>query len=300
MAVAISSNDLTYEYAPGVGAVALDLSVPQGTVYGFLGPNGAGKSTAIRMLTSLIKPQRGMLSVLGLEPWADAPTLHRRLGVLLSDQPAPRHHTGASLLSLLAQLRRRADVVPRGHELAERLGLDLAKKGHELSLGNRQKLGLVTALSHEPELVILDEPMSGLDPLLQREIRTLLREIADEGRTVMLSSHSLPDVEAVADHVGFIRDAVLVEQLPLAALAERAVRRLLLRFDAPVTASAFDGLANLDAVRIADDGEVSVSYRGAVAPLLTRAGELGAVTVEAHPVELEEVFLALYRGDDEQ
>lgn len=299
MSIAISSQDLTYEYAPRVGAVDLDLLVPEGMVYGFLGPNGAGKSTAIRMLTSLIKAQRGTVSVLGLNPWRDAPELHTRLGVLASDQPAPRHHTGHSLLKLLAQLRKREDVVARGISLADRLSLDLSKKGHELSLGNRQKLGLVTALAHEPELVILDEPTNGLDPLLQREIGVLLRQIADSGRTVLLSSHSLHDVEAVADHVGFIRDAVLVEQLPLSELADRAVRRLRLRFAETVVASDFDAVRNIESVAVADDGEVTVQYRGPVAAILRRAGELGALTIEAHPVELEETFLALYRGDED-
>ncbi len=297
MATAITSADLTYEYAPGVGAVGLDLEVPEGQVYGFLGPNGAGKSTAIRMLTSLIRAQRGSASVLGLDPWHDASELHGRIGVLLSDQPAPRHHTGQSLLALLSRLRDRPDSIDRGTALAERLSLDLSKKGHELSLGNRQKLGLVTALAHEPELVILDEPTNGLDPLLQREIGSLLRELADSGRTVLLSSHSLPDVEAVADHVGFIRDAILVEQLPLAALADRAVRRLIVRFDRTMNAADFDGVPNIEKVAIAADGEVTIEYRGAVAPVLSRAGELNAQTIEAHPVELEETFLALYRGE---
>lgn len=300
MSSAITSRSLTYEYAPGVGAVELDLEVPTGQVYGFLGPNGAGKSTAIRMLTSLIRAQRGSVSVLDLDPWRDATALHRRIGVLASDQPAPRHHNGESLLGLLASLRKQPDVVQRGHEFAERLSLDLSKKGHELSLGNRQKLGLVTALAHEPELIILDEPTNGLDPLLQREIGVLLREIADDGRTVLLSSHSLHDVEAVADHVGFIRDARLVEQLPLASLAQRAVRRVRFRFGGgAVTAADFDSVPNTEGITVADDGEVTVQYRGAVAALLTRAGELGAVTIEAHPVELEETFLALYRGDEE-
>ncbi len=296
---AITSTNLTYEYAPGVGAVGLDLEVPSGQVYGFLGPNGAGKSTAIRMLTSLIRPQSGSVSVLGLDPWRDAPRLHERVGVLLSDQPAPRHHTGYSLIELLAKLRKRPEVVHQAGRLAERLELDLAKRGHELSLGNRQKLGLVTALSHEPELVILDEPTNGLDPLLQREIGLVLREIADQGRTVLLSSHSLNDVEAVADHVGFIRNAVLVEQLPLATLADRAVRRVRFRFaQAGINAESFASIANVEQVTVASDGEVSVQYSGAVGELLSRAGELGAVTIEAHPVELEETFLALYRGDD--
>jgi len=295
---AIRTKDLTYEYAPGVGAVGLDLVVPVGAVYGFLGPNGAGKSTAIRMLTSLVRPQRGSASVLGVDPWQDAPALHERIGVLAADQPAPRHHTGHSLLALLARMRRRDDVVERGRGFAERLQLDLSKRAHELSLGNRQKLGLVAALSHRPELVILDEPTNGLDPLLQREIGTLLRELAAEGRTVLLSSHSLHDVEAVADHIGFIRNAVLVEQLPLASLAQRAVRRVRFRFATEVGAGDFAIVDNVESISIADDGEVSVRYRGAVADLLRRAGELDAQTIEAHPVELEETFLALYRGDD--
>lgn len=299
MRTAIESADLTYEYAPGVGAVALDLEVPEGMVYGFLGPNGAGKSTAIRMLTSLIKAQRGNVSVLGLDPWDEGTELHARLGVLASDQPAPRHHTGESLLRLIAKLRSRDDVVSRGHQLAERLTLDLSKHGHELSLGNRQKLGLVTALAHEPDLVILDEPTTGLDPLLQREIGILLREITREGRTVLLSSHSLHDVEEVADHIGFIRNAILVEQLPLASLADRAVRRVRFRFENEVAAADFDGVAGLEFVEVAADGEVTVQYRGPVATLLTRAGELHALTIEAHPVELEETFLALYRGEGE-
>jgi len=300
MTAAIASSELTYEYAPGIGAVGLNLEVPAGKVYGFLGPNGAGKSTAIRMLISLIKPQRGSVSVLGLDPWSDAPDLHRRIGALASDQPAPRHHNGESFLRLLADIRKQPELVARGHQFAERMKLDLSKKGHELSLGNRQKLGLVTALAHEPELVILDEPTNGLDPLLQREIGVLLREIADEGRTVVLSSHSLHDVEEVADHVGFIREAKLVEQLPLAALAERAVRRVRFGFgDVDVSASDFGAVPNTENITVADDGEVTVQYRGAVAALLMRAGELGAVTIEAHPVELEETFLALYRGDEE-
>jgi ABC-2 type transport system ATP-binding protein len=295
--LAIESHELTYEYAPGVGAIDLDLEVLEGSVYGFLGPNGAGKSTAIRMLTGMVRPQRGAVSVLGLDPWTSSPELHTRMGVLASDQPAPRHHSGASLLQLLAKLRRRPEVVRRGHALAERLALDLSKRGHELSLGNRQKLGLVLALSHEPELVILDEPTNGLDPLLQREIGMLLSELAEEGRTVLLSSHSLPDVEAVADHVGFIREARLVEQLPLVELADRAMRSVTLRFEKPVELDDFATLNGVERVQMTHDGDVAVSFRGPVAEILSKAGELGAMTIEAHGVDLEETFLALYRGE---
>ncbi|MEM8903536.1 MAG: ABC transporter ATP-binding protein [Actinomycetota bacterium] len=293
---AISTRDLTYEFAPGVGAAGVDLDVPAGTVYGFLGPNGAGKSTTIRMLVGLVRPQRGTVEVLGLDPWRDGPAMRARIGVLGSDQAAPRHHDGESLLRLSARLRERPGVVDRGRALAERLRLDLSKPGHELSLGNRQKLGLVAALAHEPELVILDEPTNGLDPLLQRDIESLFRELADEGRTILLSSHSLPEVERVADHIGFIREARLVEQAPLARLAERAVRRVVLRFDRVVEPAAFGGVEGVDAVDRDDAGtELSVAFHGTVAPLLRRAGDLGAVSIEARGVDLEETFFALYR-----
>ncbi len=295
--LAIRSEALTYEHTPGVGAVDLDLAVPTGSVYGFLGPNGAGKSTAMRLLYGMVRPQNGDVEVLGVDPWVDAATLYEHIGVLASDQPAPRHHTGRSLLALVARLRHRPDVVERGASLAHRLELNLDKRGHELSLGNRQKLGLVLALAHDPELVILDEPTSGLDPLLQREIRQLLRELADDGRTVMLSSHSLPEVEAVADVVGFIRDSRLVVQAPLTDIAEHATRRVVLAFDGVIDTTRFDAIDGV--VRVERDGEgaVTVVFRGIAAPVLSVAGELGALKIEAHPVDLEETFLALYRGD---
>ena len=295
--LAIRTEALTYEHAPGVGAVDLDLAVPTGSVYGFLGPNGAGKSTAMRLLYGMVRPHRGDVDVLGLDPWGDAAELHGHIGVLASDQPAPRHHTGRSLLALVARLRRRADVVERGASLAERLELNLDKHGHELSLGNRQKLGLVLALAHDPDLVILDEPTSGLDPLLQREIRQLLREIAETGRTVMLSSHSLPEVEAVADVVGFIRDSRLVVQAPLADIAEHASRRVVLGFTDPVDTTRFGSLDGVDRVEVNDEGEVTVVFRGPVAAVLGVAAELDAQTIDAHPVDLEDTFLALYRGE---
>ncbi len=273
--------------------------MPAGAVYGFLGPNGAGKSTAMRLLCGLVRAQRGDVEVLGLDPWHDAAEVHDRIGVLASDQPAPRHHTGASLLGLIARLRRRPEVARRGRELAERLELDLGKRGHELSLGNRQKLGLVLALAHDPELVILDEPSSGLDPLLQREIRSMLREIVRDGRTVMLSSHSMPEVEAVADVVGFIRGGRLVVQAPLAEIADRAVRRLSLRFATTVDVARFVELESVIELDVDDDGlGVHVIHRGSVSPVLEVAANLEAQTIEASPADLEATFLALYRGEE--
>lgn len=296
MDLAVRTSGLTREFAPGIGAIDVDLAVERGSVYGFLGPNGAGKSTTIRMLLGMLRPDRGSADVLGLDPATDAAELKRRVGMLSGDTVVPRHHSGASLLVLLARLRGDDRVVERGRSHAERFGLDLSRPGHELSLGNRQKLGLVLALAHEPELLMLDEPTNGLDPLLQRELDHLLREWADAGRTVLLSSHSLPEVERVADHVGFIRGARLVEQAPLAELARRAVRRATLRFPAPVDHDALvevDGVTDVDLD--ADDAHVvTVTWQGSAAALLRRVGELGAESIEARGADLEATFLALY------
>lgn len=295
MTAAISTSGLTKQYGPDVGAVDIDMEVDGGTVYGFLGPNGAGKSTTIRMLVGMLRPDRGSARVLGLDPQTDAVELKRRIGVVSSDQRIPRHHSGGSLLRLLARLRGDDDVVSRGEALARRLQLDLDRPGHTLSLGNRQKIGIVSALAHDPELAIMDEPTGGLDPLLQREVEGIVADMTAHGRTVLLSSHSLPEVERIADDVGFIRRARLVEQAPLADLATRAVRRAVLQFDDPVAPDAFDGVGGLVAADPDDAGRVvSLTWQGPVAPLLARAGELGAVTIEARGADLEATFLSMY------
>ncbi len=295
----ITTLGLTREYAPGVGAVDIDLVVPAGSIYGFLGPNGAGKSTTIRMLTGMTPPDRGTASVLGLDPTRDVVELKRRIGVVSSDQQIPRHHSGRSLLQLLARLRGEPAIVDRGVALAARFDLQLDRPGHELSLGNRQKVAIVAAFAHDPELVILDEPSNGLDPLLQRELDELLREFTSSGRTVLLSSHSLAEVERVADHVGFIRAARLVEQTSMEEMTSRAVRRATFRFAEALaegdvqTALAIEPVSD---VVLADGGRTAtLTYQGAVGPMLRWAGVRNAISIEARGADLEATFLALYR-----
>jgi ABC-2 type transport system ATP-binding protein len=204
---AISTHDLVKTYGRGSrGLAGLDLEVNTGEVYGFLGPNGAGKSTTIRILLDLIRPTGGSARVLGLDPRADGVELRRRVGYLAGDFVVDGRQTGRQLLEYLGNLRGGVSR-DRITELAGRLDLDLDRRIKALSKGNRQKVGIVQAFMHTPELLILDEPTSGLDPFLQQEFVRLVREHAQRGATVFMSSHVMSEVQQTADRVGIIRDA---------------------------------------------------------------------------------------------
>jgi ABC-2 type transport system ATP-binding protein len=251
---AIETRDLEKTYATGVRALAdLELSVEQGEVFGYLGPNGAGKSTTIRLLLDLIRPTAGRALVLGLDPRRDGIEARRRIGYLPGDLRLADRMTAREQLDSLARLRGDVDVALRDH-LCERFGVVLDRPIRQLSKGNRQKVGLVQAFMHRPELVVLDEPSSGLDPLLQAELRSLLSETAADGRTVFLSSHSLDEVQHVADRVGIIRNG---------RLADGKVVRL-------------------SAPEAAMDGVVKEAAAHRVVDLVSQ------------PADLEEIFLELY------
>jgi ABC-2 type transport system ATP-binding protein len=193
----------------GRGLFELDLEVRQGEVFGFLGPNGAGKSTTIRLLLDLIKPTSGSAHVLGLEIGKQSLAIRRRLGFLPGDLALYSKLTGRVMLDYLAQLRGGVDLSVRD-SLVERFDADLDRPVRELSTGNKQKLGLIQAFMHEPELLILDEPIAGLDPLVQQSFHALLGEVSAQGRTVFLSSHTLSEVERVTHRLAILRQGRLV------------------------------------------------------------------------------------------
>jgi ABC-2 type transport system ATP-binding protein len=202
--LAIRTSGLTKDFGGGNGLFGLDLGVRHGEVLGFLGPNGAGKSTTMRLLLDQIRPTAGSASVLGLDSRRDGLEIRRRVGFLPGDLALHPRLTGAAMLDFLAELRGGVDRRVRD-ALAERFGAQLDRPVHELSTGNRQKIGLIQAFMHEPELLILDEPIAGLDPLVQQSFHALLGEVVAEGRTVFLSSHTLSEVERVADRVAIAR-----------------------------------------------------------------------------------------------
>ena len=295
---AIETRGLSKTYPNGVRAlVDLDLRVERGEIFGYLGPNGAGKSTTIRLLLDLIRPSAGGARVHGLDTRAQGVQARRHIGYLQGDLRLSDRLTGREQLDSLARLRARVDTGLRD-QLVERFACVLDRPIRELSKGNRQKLGIVQAFMHRPDLLILDEPTGGLDPLNQGEFRSLARETAADGRTVFLSSHSLDEVQHIAHRVGIIRSGRLIDVDAVDSLRERSLRRITIRFARAVDPAPF---AALEAVRI-ESAEGAVIRLSAPEPaidgIVKAAARHQVVDLVSEPADLEEIFLELYREDD--
>jgi len=291
---AIETAGLTKFYGETRGIEELDLRVERGEVFGYLGPNGAGKSTTIRLLLDLIRPTAGRATLLGRDSRADGVEVRRRVGYLPGDLRLYDRLTGRQQLDSLARLRRGIDPAFRD-DLVARFDLPLDRPIRELSKGNRQKLGVVQAFMHQPELLILDEPTGGLDPILQEEFRLLLRETVADGRTAFLSSHSLDEVQHVADRVGIIRDGRLIDVDAVDALRERALRHVRIIFAAPADTAPF---AAIEGVRVQEaDGKMLrlAAPESAMDGVVKAAARHELVDFVSAPAELEEIFLELYR-----
>ncbi len=293
MSAAISIRGLTKTFGHTLALDDLDLTVTTGEVHGFLGPNGAGKSTAIRVLLGLIRADRGEVSLLGGDPWRDAAELHRRLGYVPGDVSLWPQLSGGEAIDLFGRLRGGLDPVRRS-ELIERFELDPTKRGRSYSKGNRQKVALVAALAADVELLILDEPTAGLDPLMEAVFQDVIREEKRRGRTVLLSSHILSEVEALCDRVSIVRNGHVVESGSLAEL--RHLSRTVVRAE---VARPVDGLADRPDVHHlrAEGRRVQFSVDNGslddVLPLLVAAG---IESLTCQPPTLEELFLRQYDG----
>lgn len=293
----ILASGLTKRFGDVLALDDLDLRVGAGEVFGFLGPNGAGKTTTIRLLMGLLDASAGSARMLGHDVRADAVALHRRVGYLPSDPVFPRGLTGRDYLRRLARLR---GGVPQHNvtALAERLELDLGRPITNLSRGNRQKVGIVQAFMHEPEVVVLDEASSGLDPLKQAVLNRIVTEVAAEGRTVFLSSHVIAEVEEVASRVGIIRKGRLVALAGVDELRSRAVRSVEIRFAGPVPAAPFAELPGVDDVRVGER-TVHLTVTGSMDQLVKLAARYEVESLTSDEAELAEVFLGYYEGEDE-
>ena len=294
-APAVETHGLSKTYPGGVRAlVDLDLRVEQGEVFGYLGPNGAGKSTTIRLLLGLIRPSSGSAAIHGLDTRGDGVRARRVAGYLPGDLRLADRLTGRQQLASLARLRGSVDERLRD-ELCERLEVVLDRPIRQLSKGNRQKLGVVQAFMHRPRVVILDEPTAGLDPLLQEAVRSLLRETAADGRTVFLSSHSLDEVQHVADRVGILRQGRLVDVDAVESLRERSLRHVTVTFAEPVEPTAF---ASLDGVKVtSSEGPILrlSAPETAMDALVKELARRRVVDLVSEPADLEEIFLEMYR-----
>ena len=290
---AIACAGLTKDYGQGRGLFDLDMTVGTGEVFGLIGPNGAGKTTMIRLLMGLIRPGRGRATLLGLDAQADSLELKRRMGYLPGELPRFPGVTAGYIVGLMAGLRGGVDA-DRISSLAERFELDLGQRYESLSHGNKQKVGLVQAFMHLPELLVLDEPTLGLDPLMQREFQRLLIESADAGATVLLSSHVLAEVEQVCDRMGLIRAGRLQRVGSLEQLRDVRVHRVEAIVESPVTTADLAALSALPGVTDSGlDGDlVRCSVHGPVAPLLAWLAARDVVELDSRELTLEEVFLS--------
>jgi len=291
---AIDISGLVKTFGPTRALDGLDLVVERGEVHGFLGPNGSGKTTAIRVLLGLIRPDAGVVSMLGRDPWHDAVALHRDIAYVPGDVTLWPKLSGGEVIDLLGRLRGDLDA-RRRDELLERFELDPTKKARTYSKGNRQKVGLVAALASDAELLLLDEPTSGLDPLMEAVFQDCIREIKAEGRTVLLSSHILAEVEALGDRVTIIRAGRTQQTGTLAEL--RGLTRTSIT---ATTARAPDGLSDLAGVHGLEVHGTDVRFDVDTAHLdaaLRRLSDFGVRSLVSHPPTLEELFLRHY-GDE--
>jgi ABC-2 type transport system ATP-binding protein len=294
MSDAISVNGLVKTFGPVRALDGLDLTVTTGEVHGFLGPNGAGKSTTIRVLLGLLRADAGEVRMLGGDPWRDAVALHRRLAYVPGDVNLWPNLTGGEAIDLLGRLRGGIDTARR-EELIERFELDPTKKGRTYSKGNRQKVALVAGLASDAELLLLDEPTSGLDPLKETVFQECIEEARQAGRTVLLSSHILAEVEALCDRVSIIRAGKTVETGTLAEL--RHLTRTAIDVETVQEPSGLDALAGVHDLHIDDHRARFDVDTAKLDEALRHISGLGVRTLTSQPPTLEELFLRHY-GDE--
>jgi ABC-2 type transport system ATP-binding protein len=289
----IRARSLSKSYGSTRGIDRLDFTVSEGEIFGLLGPNGAGKTTTIRLLLDLIRPDSGDVDVFGVAPRA-APAVRRRIGYLPGDLRLYERLTGREQLSYFAGLRRLPGL-GRADELAGRFDVDLDRPIRTLSKGNRQKVGIVQAFMHDPDLLILDEPTSGLDPLVQQTFYALLDEVRAAGRTVLISSHVLPEVQRVAGRVALLREGRALLEDTVDALRAHARAHVEVTLAAPAATDAFAGVPGaLEVSR--RDLTIVFALTGEPDGLVKALAAHHVVALESREADLEDVFLALYKG----
>lgn len=292
----IHTSGLTKYYGKQRGMVDISLDVRRGEVFGYLGPNGAGKTTTIRTLLNLIRPTRGIATIFGMDIQRKGLEVRRHTGYLPGELKLYDNLTGAEMLRYLGHLSGGVDWA-RVENLATRLDCDLLPPIRSLSHGNRQKIGLIQAFMNTPDLLILDEPTIGLDPLMQQEFYRLVSETKAQGRTVFLSSHIMPEVEHICDRVAIIREGRLVTVEDIDNLKARSIRRLEIHFAGPVSQDEFTEISGVKDVSV-HDSVLTCTVVGELDALVKAASQARVVNIISHEPSLEEIFLDYYNEEE--
>ena len=302
-ATVIEMKGLSKIYGSGSGStVALDnlnLNVNRGEIFGYLGPNGAGKTTTIRMLLDLIRPTNGSAAIFGLDVRESSVDIHRRVGFLPGELSLWEGRTGVQIINFFASVRGDTKgIVKQGYEIAERLQLDTSKRVRDLSSGNKRKLGLVLAMMHAPELLILDEPTGGLDPLVQQTFHQMMDEYRGKGRTVFLSSHVLSEVQQICDRVGILRDGDLKAVETVERMTQVEFQHIEVTFRDAIPEGLSQKLANMPEIsQVSMNGKrVEMRLVGDFDPLMRVVSGGYVETLRVEEPTLEEIFLAFYSG----
>ena len=290
----IETKNLSKSYGDILAISNIDLEIPKGQVFGYLGPNGAGKTTTIKLLMDFIRPTKGTAKIFGLDSRENSVDIKKKVGYLPGDIVLYDQMTGNELLKYFCNMRKQSDwqfVI----KLAERLDVNLEMKIKKLSRGNRQKLGLIQAFMHKPELIIMDEPSSGLDPLLQQEFYTMVDEVKSDGRTIFISSHILPEVERICDQVGIIREGKLITVEQVNNLKDRSIQELEIHFGSNVSKEKFTKIPGLKSIHM-DNTILFCTVIGSPDQLIKTAACFEVTKIISHQPSLEDVFLSYY-GD---
>jgi len=293
---AIKIEHLTKHYDSKHGIDDINLEVARGEVFGFLGPNGAGKSTTINTVLDLLKPDKGTITLLGLDHHKNVKEVHKRLGYLSGDMETDPSLTGKQYLKYVSHLRGGIDqkIID---DLVHRLKSDITTKIRHLSRGNRQKIGLIAALMHDPDILMLDEPTSGLDPLIQAEFNAIIREHKAKGKTTFISSHVLSEVQSVCDRVGFIKDGKLIRVSTLKSLMDQTSRNVTVHFKDTVPrdqVAALEGVSRLKH----EDGSLMFTFGGDINQLMKLLAAHPIDNIQIAEPDLEELFMNYYRTED--
>jgi ABC-2 type transport system ATP-binding protein len=288
----IQAENLSVYYGKHRGILNVNLDVQQGEVFGFLGPNGAGKTTTQRVFMDIIRPTKGRAIIFGMDCQKDGVAIRKRVGYLPGELSLYPNMRGRDFLNMLASLQEKKVERSYRQQLYARLDLDPTRKMKEYSRGNKQKIGIVAAFMGQPDLLILDEPTGGLDPLVQQTVMELVSEAKANGSTVFFSSHILPEVQAVCDRVGIIREGELIKTERVETLTRQQFKRLQLtvRATPPPDAFKFEGVAETGR----EGNMVMLEVHQNLDKVMQAALALGLDDIETRPVSLEEIFLAFY------